>query len=209
MTGIKAIVFDFGRVISAQKSSSLFRAYEEDLGLPSGTINRIMFGSSAWEDALIGRKTGREFWQAIGPQLKLSTPQAVDAFRRRYRADEAINEGTVEIIRHLHASGWYKLAVLSNSPPGLSGWLAEWDMLNLFDAVFCSGDEGVKKPDPAAFQILLDRLGVEAEEAVFIDDTLGHVEAARSLGLHGIRFTTAEQLERDLEDVLAAGIQAD
>jgi hypothetical protein len=62
---IKAIIFDFGRVISAQKPMSLFREYEEELGIAPGTLNPIMFGSPAWEDALVGRKTSEEFWQAL------------------------------------------------------------------------------------------------------------------------------------------------
>ena len=201
---IKAVIFDFGRVISAQKPFSLFRGYEEDLGLQPGTLNPIMFGSQAWEDTLVGRKTVKEFWYAIGPQLNLHTPKEIDAFRQRYHADEAINEGVLALIRRLRGQGRYKLAVLSNSPPNLAQWLADWGMLDLFDVVFCSGDEGVVKPDPAAFEITLERLGVVPEEAVFIDDTLGHVEAARSLGLYGILFTTAEALAGQLDILLAS-----
>ena len=199
---IKAIIFDFGRVISAQKPMSLFRGYEEELGIAPGTLNPIMFGSPAWEDALVGRKTSEEFWEAIGPQLNLHTPEAIGAFRQRYRADEALNEGVAELMRKLRADGRYKLAVLSNSPPGLARWLDEWKLLDLFDTVFCSGDEGVKKPDPAAFEITIERLSIAPEEAVFIDDTMRHVNVARSMGIHGILFTTAEALVKDLDSLL-------
>ena len=102
----------------------------------------------------------------------------------------------------MRAEGRYKLAVLSNSPPGLGRWLNEWKLLDLFDTVFCSGDEGVKKPDPAAFEITLERLGVAPEEAVFIDDTMRHVNVARSLGIHGVLFTTAEALVKELDKLL-------
>ena len=201
---IKAIIFDFGRVISAQKPMSLFRGYEEKLGIEPGTLNPIMFGSQAWEDALVGRKTSEEFWLAIGPQLNLHTPEAMADFRQQYRSDEALNEGVAALVRRLHADGRYKLAVLSNSPPGLSHWLEEWGLLGCFEVVFCSGDEGVKKPDAAAFEITLERLSVAPEEAVFIDDTAGHINAARSLGIHGVLFTTAEALEGELSALLAA-----
>ena len=80
---IKAIIFDFGRVISAQKPPSLFRSYEDELGLEPGTINSIMFNSKAWEDALVGSKTVEKFWQEMGPHLNLNTPTEIDAFRRR------------------------------------------------------------------------------------------------------------------------------
>ena len=98
--------------------------------------------------------------------------------------------------------GRYKLAVLSNSPSGLSLWLADWNMLDLFDTVFCSGEEGMVKPESTAFEITLQRLAVTPEEAVFIDDTDEHVAASRKMGLHGILFTTAEALEEELACLL-------
>jgi epoxide hydrolase-like predicted phosphatase len=198
---ITAIIFDFGRVISVQKPLSLFRNYEDELGLEPGTINSIMFDSEAWQEALVGRKTVEEFWYEIGPELGLSSGDVVDAFRHRYHADEAINEGVLDLIHRLHAN--YKLAVLSNSPPGLAQWLADWKVLNFFDVVFCSGDEGIAKPDPTAFELTLERLGVKPDEAVFVDDTREHVEAAQELGLQGILFKTAEALDKELGYLLA------
>ena len=197
---IKAIIFDFGRVITAQKPLSLFRSYEIELGLDPDTINSIMFGSQAWQDTLLGRKTTEEFWHLIGPELGLKTADEVNRFRRRYHADEAINEAVLDLIRKLH--GRYKLAILSNSPPDLTRWLVDWEMRDLFEVVFCSGDEGMIKPDPAAFKLTLERLGVEPGKAVFIDDTPEHVGAARKLGIQGIIFTTTAALKDDLKKFL-------
>lgn len=197
---IKAIIFDFGRVITVQKPLSLFRSYEIELGLDPDTINSIMFDSQAWQDALLGRKTTEEFWHLIGPELGLNTADEVNRFRRRYHADEAINEAVLDLIRKL--CGRYKLAILSNAPPDLTRWLADWEMRDLFEVVFCSGDEGMIKPDPAAFKLTLERLGVEPGEAVFIDDTPEHVEAARKLGIQGIIFTTVAALKDDLTKFL-------
>lgn len=204
---IKAVIFDFGRVISTQKPPSLFHTYERDLGLAPDTINAIMFQSEAWEEALRGRKTVEEFWQAIGPELGLKAAADIEAFHRRYHADEAINEGVLHLIRRLH--GRYKVAVLSNSPPGLTRWLESWKILDLFHVVFCSGDEGIVKPDPKAFARTLERLEVKPEEALFIDDTAEHVDAARALGLRGVVFTTAERLEKDVTDLLDSDRRAD
>ena len=197
---IKAIIFDFGRVITAQKPRSLFRSYEAELGLDPDTINPIMFESRAWQDTLLGRKTAEEFWYLIGSELGLISVDEVNRFRLRYHTDEAINPGVLDLIRKLHGS--YRLAILSNSPPGLDQWLADWKIRDLFEVVFCSGDEGIVKPDPDVFKLTLERLGAEPGEAAFIDDTREHVEAARKLGIHGIVFTTAETLRNDLINVL-------
>jgi putative hydrolase of the HAD superfamily len=197
---IKAVIFDFGRVISSQKPDSLFRTYEHDLGLAPETINQIMFESQAWRDALIGRCSAREFWYRIGPAIGLESLDKIDDFRKRYHAAESIDRGVLSLIRQLH--GRYKLAILSNSPPGLAQWLSAWGILDLFNVVYCSGDEGMIKPDPAVYHATLNRLGTLPHEAVFIDDTIGHVKAAQSLGIHGIEFTNAEQLALELDGLL-------
>jgi len=200
VTRIKAVIFDFGRVISAQKPVSLFRAYEDDLGLAPETINQIMFESQAWQDALIGRISAKGFWHAIGPALGLASHAKINDFRKRYHADESIDRGVLSLLRQLH--GRYKLAVLSNSPPGLAQWLSDWGILDLFDVVYCSGDEGMVKPQPAVYHSTLKRLGTLPHEAVFIDDTIGHIKAAQSLGIHGILFTESEQLQLELNRLL-------
>jgi putative hydrolase of the HAD superfamily len=199
MTDIQAIIFDFGRVISAQKPPSLFRRHEQELGLAPGQLNRIMYGSPAWQETLLGHRSLEDYWREIGPQLGLNTPAEIQAFRRRYFSDEAPDPGVRQLIDQLH--GRYPLAVLSNAPRGLSGWLADWGILSLFDVVVCSGEEGVAKPDPAIFQLTLDRLGVEPGAAVFIDDSPGHVAAARDLGIHAIHFTTAPVLVDALSEL--------
>ena len=197
---IKAVIFDFGRVISAQKPMALFRGYEKELDLAPGVLNRVMFGSEAWNEVLVGRKDLDEYWIEIGPELGLHTPHEIQTFRQRYFADEAVNEGALALIRRLY--GRYKLAVLSNAPPRLAKWLADWELLHLFDVVVCSGDEGMVKPDPAIYELTLARLDVEPQEAVFIDDSPGHVEAARALGLHGIHFRSASDLADELGALL-------
>jgi len=197
---IRAVIFDFGRVISAQKPESLFSGYEQELRLTPGTINSIMFESSAWQDALLGRKTTAQFWRAIGPRLGLHSARQIDDFRRRYYADEKIDSHVRKLIGGLF--GTCKLAVCSNSPPGLKHWLADWGIDHLFDVIFCSGDEGIVKPDPAAYRTTLARLGVEPFEAVFVDDARENVEAAGKQGLKAIHFTDGAALEKALSKIL-------
>ena len=192
----RAFIFDFGRVISAQKPDALFHAYEAELGLAPDTINSVMFDSPYWQQALVGEMEMSAYWQAIGPALNLRTAEAVTDFQARYYKDEKINTGVLEIIRRLF--GRTRLAILSNHPPGLHAWLSDWGIDRLFDVVVCSGDEGMSKPDPRIFDLTLQRLGLSPPEAVFIDDTEGHVAAAQALGMHAMLFTTAERLEKDL-----------
>jgi 2-haloacid dehalogenase len=88
----------------------------------------------------------------------------------------------------------------------LSNWSAEtftgtrdrFDALERFDALVVSGIDGVIKPEPASFALACDRLGVEPANAVFIDDSVVNVAAARAYGLTALLFTGAERLRDDL-----------
>jgi putative hydrolase of the HAD superfamily len=199
---IRAVIFDFGRVISAARPDALFQTYEAELGIARGTLNQIMFDHPAWQEALVGQRSMEDFWYAVGPALGLTSRFAVDAFRRRYYRDEAVNPDVLGLLRELQ--GHYRLAVLSNHPAGLGAWLREWKIHDLFEVFFCSGDEGRAKPDPTVYRTTLARLGVLPGEAVFIDDTAGHVAAARAIGIQGIVFEEARQLREDLDAILKA-----
>ena len=196
---IRTLLFDFGRVISAPKPSHLFHTYERDLGLLPGSLNRIMFDSPLWERALIGELQMEEYWQRIGPELNLDSPSEVEAFRRRYYADERINQEVVDFIKTLRER--YRLGLVSNHPAGLQEWLEDWQILELFATVVVSGEVGVAKPDEKIFRIALEWLGIEAAEALFIDDTEEHVLAARTLGMTGHHFKDASGLIEHLYEL--------
>jgi 2-haloacid dehalogenase len=107
-------------------------------------------------------------------------------------------DGTVEIFAQLRQAG-YPTAALSN-------WSAEtfpivqprFEFLNWFDEVILSGELNVIKPDPAIYHILLERIGREASDCIFIDDSLPNIEAAQQLGFQAIHFHSPEQLRSEL-----------
>ena len=73
--------------------------------------------------------------------------------------------------------------------------------MNWFDGYVISGVEGVAKPDPRIFQLLLGRYRLEPAATVFIDDSPGNVEAARGLGLAAVRYTSAGALRGQLRSL--------
>lgn len=73
-----------------------------------------------------------------------------------------------------------------------------FEFLKWFDGLLISGDEGIIKPDPAIYELLLDRFDLTARRTVFIDDRVENIEAARAAGLVGIHFRSAAQLRREL-----------
>jgi 2-haloacid dehalogenase len=72
-------------------------------------------------------------------------------------------------------------------------------ILQLIDRYVVSGAEGLVKPDPRLFHVLLDRYGLKAEECTFVDDNPDNVAAARALGMEGIVFHGAGDLRKQLK----------
>ena len=89
---------------------------------------------------------------------------------------------------------------------GLTNWSMEtfpearehFGILQMIDRYVVSGAEGLVKPDPRLFQVLLDRYGLKAKECIFIDDNPDNVDAARQMGMEGIVFQGAEDLKEKL-----------
>lgn len=75
--------------------------------------------------------------------------------------------------------------------------------LAVFDDIHLSFALGARRPEPACFQAVLAAEETPAHQAVFIDDALEHIEAARQLGVAAIRHTGAGQLLADLEALLS------
>lgn len=65
-----------------------------------------------------------------------------------------------------------------------------------------SFEEGLIKPDPAVFHLLLDRYQLDPETCVFIDDIAGNILAAEKLGMTGILCQNSQQVIRDLQILL-------
>ncbi|MBQ1300039.1 MAG: HAD-IA family hydrolase [Erysipelotrichaceae bacterium] len=81
----------------------------------------------------------------------------------------------------------YDLYLLSNmSFPEKEHFVSE-PVYPLFKGTLFSCDAGLLKPDPAIYQLLLDRHGLKPEETLFFDDSDRNVETARALGIHAVR----------------------
>jgi 2-haloacid dehalogenase len=105
--------------------------------------------------------------------------------------------GTVAILERLHAADM-PLYAITNWPIGFLPTQLPYTFMPIFRDIAISGVEKIMKPDARLFEILLERNGLKADEAIFIDDREDNAVAARKLGFEAICFTTPEALERDL-----------
>jgi 2-haloacid dehalogenase len=67
--------------------------------------------------------------------------------------------------------------------------------------VLVSGTEGMKKPDPAIFALLISRYKIDPSKAVFIDDSEDNIISGRAAGLHALHFKDAKRLRSDLSQL--------
>ncbi len=77
--------------------------------------------------------------------------------------------------------------------------------IEYFEGIIVSGRERLMKPDPAIFQLLIDRYRLNPHSTVFIDDSMRNVEAAGRLGINALHFTHADGLRADLASLGVIG----
>jgi epoxide hydrolase-like predicted phosphatase len=113
----------------------------------------------------------------------------------RIFSDLAIYEDAMtSLVIRARAAG-IRTALLSNS------WGNDYDRSDwheMFDTVVISGEVGMRKPEPAIFELVLHRIGLPAGECVFIDDMAGNIVAAKEAGLAGIVHRTFDETAAEL-----------
>ncbi|KAA5825641.1 HAD family phosphatase [Algibacter amylolyticus] len=109
-------------------------------------------------------------------------------------------EGTVDILKKCIASNDYKVVALTNwSAETFPIALKRFEFLQWFEGILVSGEEKTRKPFKDIYTLTLERFNISAEKSVFIDDNLRNIEAAKTLGIHGIHFETPEKLLHQLK----------
>ena len=192
---IRAAIFDIGGLLVRTHDQSGRLAWERRLGLPPGGAEATVLNSPMGHRAQRGEISDAELWNWAGEVLGLGDD--LPQFKIDFWRGDAADADLVNLIRRLRPR--YRTAVISNATDALLATLEGYGLLELFDLVVGSAYEGIMKPTPAIYRIALDRLGVAAEESVFVDDAPANVAAAAALGMAAIRFTP----DLDLESTLA------
>lgn len=138
----------------------------------------------------IGALSRQEFGKRFVRDWNLNIPP--EDFLREFRNwSRRLLPGVAELLASLRPR--FRLAALSNSNE--LHWernTNELGLTQLFEVAISSHQIGVCKPDPAAYRITLERLGVRPEAVMFFDDVLAHVEAAKALGIQAFQVDGVE-----------------
>lgn len=190
-SAIKALIFDYGGVYMDSPFSRVSDVAAE-MGVTDHLLKQIIFGdfyvdgSHPWhrlERGEIGLEQARELILAEGRQHNLETDM-FQIFARFAAIDKCMRPQLVEKTLHWKAQG-YLLAIITNNIREFTGWRTSfpYDVDTVFDVISDSSHLGIRKPDPLIYHHTLRELGVSPGEALFLDDHLPNVEAARRLGI--------------------------
>jgi 2-haloacid dehalogenase len=197
---IETIVFDLGGVLIDWNPRYLYRQLFDDDERMEYFLEHIT--TSDWNEE---QDAGRSLAEATHLLVE-QHPKWEEEIRAFYgRWSEMLGgalEGTVDILRYLKTKSDYRLYALTN-------WSAEtfpvaqkrYEFLTWFEDILVSGVEQMRKPNPAFYQLMLDRFEINPETAIFIDDNLRNVEAARKMGVYSVHFHSPKQLKEDLAKI--------
>lgn len=198
---IKTIIFDIGNVLTDYRWKGFF----DQFGYTEEVLRRITNAtvkSAAWNEYDRGLMSDEEVLAAfikndpeIGPQIKESLENVNGLVAKLPYA--------IPWVKELKARG-YQVLVLSNfSAKAWRECADALDFMEYVDGGILSYKEGLIKPQPEIYRLLLTRYGLLPEESVFIDDLQINVEAARKEGINGIVFESESQAKAALEQLLA------
>jgi len=197
----RGLILDFGGVISR----TLFETHdltERALGLASGTLSwRGPFdpaNDELWRRMQAGLISERDYWlertREVGALLGEHWDRMETLVQRARGAepDLIIRPETLALIETAHAAG-VKLAILSNELDLFYGKALRERLscLRHFEVIVDATYTGILKPDPRAYAMATDALGLPAGDCVFVDDQQRNIEGARQVGLPCVQFDVA------------------
>jgi len=197
---IRAIFFDLGGVLVRTVDFTPRERLANRLGMDRSALEDFIFGGESGDRAQKGEISLRQHWENLASCLGFSVQQVKDLVDEFFAGD-VLDTALVDYVRKLH--GHYKTALLSNAWDDTRQVIVErWHIEDAFDELIISSELGMVKPDPRIFRLALDKLGVEANQAVLVDDMQRNVDGARRVGLEGICFQNPQQMKLDLERLL-------
>lgn len=197
---IQAVIFDLGGVLLRTEDKTPRTRLAESLGKTYKELDQVVFGSRSAELAAVGEMDVEEHWQELGRTLELSEEGMME-FQRAFWEGDRLDRELIDYLRSLRPH--YTTALLSNAWSDLRSILEEWKITDAFDEIIISAEVGMAKPDTRIYELIVEKLGIQPEQGIFVDDFSKNVEAARAAGLHAIHFQNREQTLNELQELLS------
>lgn len=191
-----SVVFDVGHVLIDWDLRYLYEKL-----IPDDDALEAFLGSVITRDWHFQHDAGRWTHETI-PERIAAFPQhrqLIEAYEPRWL--ETLGRplpGMAQLVESLHARGVPLYAITNFSAQFWPRFVEHFPLVRRFRDVIVSGAEKLVKPDPAIFRLALQRFGLGAGEALFIDDREDNVAAAQANGFTGHHFRGAVPLAQAL-----------
>jgi putative hydrolase of the HAD superfamily len=204
---LRGLLVDYGGVLTGSVGAS-FAKFCLETGVDPERFKEVVaqaYGRGGADSMIARVERGdlsvREFerWLADTLSEGLATPVPAVGLRRRLFTMPP-DATMTEAVRMAHRAG-VRTGLVSNTwgaPPTLRRRQVD----SLFDVVVRSDQVGMRKPDPEIYLLAAERLGLEPERCVFVDDLAQNVDGARAVGMEGIVHRSAEFTIPKLEALL-------
>lgn len=201
---INAVVFDFGGVIVRTAERELRHRWDDRLGLPHGTVEETVFNSEHGREAQHGVHTEPEHWAWLQEKWSL-TDEETTQFRSDFFGADVVDQKLMTFIRGLRPA--FTTAIISNAMDGLREDLdTVHGVADAFDLIVVSAEFGTMKPDPSIYLHTLEKLGIPAEQSVFIDDFQHNIDGAHAVGMHAIHYPPSKNTDDLIRELGAMGV---
>jgi epoxide hydrolase-like predicted phosphatase len=199
----RGLLVDWGGVLTTDLFASFGRFCTEEGLAPEAARDAFMshpLARELLEDFECGRMGSGDFEQRFGAVLGVAEPTGlIGRLFAHVRPDDVMQDA----VAAFRAAG-VRTGLLSNS------WGTDtYDrrrFAGMFDVLVISGEEGVRKPTPELYATAVARMGMAADELVFVDDLRGNLKPARALGIATVHHTDAAATIAELEELLGVAV---
>ncbi len=166
--------------------------------LPPGTLAGAAFAPTRLLPAITGEHTDEQWRAAVAADLAdAHGPDRAAAVVGAWSAlTGEVDPAVAGLLGGVRPE--VPVVLVTNATTRLEADLARLGVTGLVDHVVSSARVGVAKPDPRIYRLAAARAGVPAARCLFVDDSAGNVEAARSLGMTGLHFDGPDRLRTAL-----------
>ena len=194
MEKINAVIFDWGGVLIEDPAPALFKYCANALGVSEKQY--VIAFDICMNDFQTGTVTEQQFWMNMTKRLKAPMPKADSLWTEAFTAAYRPRQEMFSLASRLRKAGC-KIAILSNTEMPVAELINKLKY-DTFDVTVLSCLEGTAKPGRKIYDLTLDRLGIPASQALFIDDKQPNIDGAKQAGLQTILFKNTENFKKDI-----------
>jgi putative hydrolase of the HAD superfamily len=193
---IHAVLLDFGGVLAEEGFQQGLYAIAEKFGLDRKRFFQLANEAVYNSGYVTGAASENDYWNAVREHSSIMASD--EELRQEILSRFIPRDWMLETVRALRKQGLVT-AILSDQSDWLDQLDSQYHFFQYFDAVFNSFHLGKTKRDPTIFADTLQALKVNADKALFVDDTFDHVDRAAAAGLQTHHFEGREGFIKRLQ----------